>query len=53
MQEAYERTADAIECALSNGFDVAMNRYNVSDKPPKEVVKQVSETSDEKKADTP
>ena len=36
MQEAYERTADAIEYAIAQGFELAMNRYNVSEKPAKE-----------------
>src|SRR5262249_21752932 len=35
MQEAYERAADAVECALSEGFEMAMNRFNLSIKPPK------------------
>ena len=36
MQEAYERTADAIEYAIAQGFELAMNRYNVSEKPAKD-----------------
>lgn len=30
MQEAYEAAADAIEYALAEGFEAAMNRYNVA-----------------------
>lgn len=29
IQEAYERAADAIECALREGFEIAMNRFNL------------------------
>lgn len=29
MEEAYLRSAEAIECALAEGFETAMNRYNV------------------------
>lgn len=35
MQEAYLRSAEAVECALAEGFEKAMNRFNLSDKPPK------------------
>ncbi len=35
MDEARERAADAIEFALREGFETAMNRYNLSDKPEK------------------
>lgn len=34
MREAYERASDAIECALAEGFEIAMNRYNVRLAPP-------------------
>jgi PTH1 family peptidyl-tRNA hydrolase len=30
MQEAYERAADAVECALAEGFEMAMNRFNLA-----------------------
>lgn len=33
IQEAYELAADAIECAVKEGFDIAMNRFNVGEKP--------------------
>ena len=36
MEEAYLRAAEAVECALQDSFENAMNRYNVSDAPPKE-----------------
>lgn len=35
IEESVERSADAIECALKEGFEMAMNRFNVPDKPPK------------------
>jgi len=34
ISEAEERTADAIECALAEGFELAMNRFNIGE--PKE-----------------
>lgn len=34
IEEAVARSADAIECALKEGFEMAMNRFNLSDKPP-------------------
>ena len=33
IDEARERAADAIEFALREGFETAMNRFNLSDKP--------------------
>lgn len=33
MEEAYERAADAVECAVREGFELAMNRFNVGEKP--------------------
>jgi len=33
IQIAYQVAADAVECALKEGFDNAMNRYNVVEKP--------------------
>lgn len=36
IQEAEERSADAVACILAEGFELAMNRFNVGDeKPPK------------------
>jgi PTH1 family peptidyl-tRNA hydrolase len=32
MAAAYERAADAVECALREGFETAMNRFNVSER---------------------
>jgi PTH1 family peptidyl-tRNA hydrolase len=32
MQQAYDLAADAIECALSEGFEIAMNRFNIREK---------------------
>lgn len=32
MQEAFSLAADAVECALAEGFDIAMNRFNVKEK---------------------
>jgi peptidyl-tRNA hydrolase, PTH1 family len=35
VREAYDRAADAIDCAVELGFETAMNRYNVrTDRPP-------------------
>lgn len=34
IEEAVARAADAVECAMVQGFEMAMNRFNVSDKPP-------------------
>lgn len=34
MQESYLRAAEAVEYALQDTFENAMNTYNVSDKPP-------------------
>ncbi|HZT44202.1 MAG TPA: aminoacyl-tRNA hydrolase [Chthonomonadaceae bacterium] len=36
MEEAYTRAADAVECALAEGFETAMNRFNVGEKRPAE-----------------
>ena len=33
IEEAVTQTADAIECALTQGFEMAMNRFNLPDKP--------------------
>jgi PTH1 family peptidyl-tRNA hydrolase len=33
IEEAYQRAADAVEVALREGFDMAMNRFNVGEKP--------------------
>ena len=35
MQEAFEMAADAVEVALEEGFEMAMNRYNINEKPQK------------------
>jgi PTH1 family peptidyl-tRNA hydrolase len=32
LQEACERAADAVECAVTEGFEMAMNRFNISEK---------------------
>lgn len=32
MAESYERAADAVECVIADGFDIAMNRFNLSEK---------------------
>lgn len=34
MQAAYQLAADAVECAVTNGFETAMNRYNKTDSRP-------------------
>jgi PTH1 family peptidyl-tRNA hydrolase len=34
IEEAVARSAEAIECALKEGFEMAMNRFNLSEKPP-------------------
>jgi len=34
IEEAVAQSADAIECALKEGFEMAMNRFNLPDKPP-------------------
>ena len=34
VEEAVQIAADAIECAVNEGFDIAMNRFNISDAPP-------------------
>jgi PTH1 family peptidyl-tRNA hydrolase len=50
MEEAYERAADAIECALKEGFDIAMNRFNVNEKPePKSNLKTNAPQTDNQK----
>jgi PTH1 family peptidyl-tRNA hydrolase len=36
MEEAYLRAAEAVECAVEDSFENAMNRYNVSEEPPKQ-----------------
>ncbi len=36
IENASEKAADAIECAVREGFEKAMNRFNLSDKPAKE-----------------
>lgn len=33
IEDSYERAADAVEVALSEGFETAMNRFNVGEKP--------------------
>ena len=33
MEEAYGRAADAAECAVSEGFEMAMNRFNIRTDP--------------------
>lgn len=33
IEAAVERSADAIECAIKEGFEMAMNRFNLPDKP--------------------
>lgn len=33
IEEACARSADAIECAVAEGFEMAMNRFNLPDKP--------------------
>lgn len=33
IEEAVTQAADAIECALTQGFEMAMNRFNLPDKP--------------------
>ena len=33
IEEACVRSADAVECALAEGFEMAMNRFNLPDKP--------------------
>jgi peptidyl-tRNA hydrolase, PTH1 family len=43
LREAYERAADAVESALNDGFALAMNRFNVPDKPPVEPGPQSSD----------
>jgi PTH1 family peptidyl-tRNA hydrolase len=35
MEEAYLRAAEAVELAIADSFENAMNRYNVSDEPAK------------------
>ncbi|HLK57269.1 MAG TPA: aminoacyl-tRNA hydrolase [Chthonomonadaceae bacterium] len=52
MREAYERAADAVECALSAGFDIAMNRFNISDKPAPETPPNVPKAGDKKQPDS-
>lgn len=34
IEEAVMRSADAVECGLKEGFVMAMNRFNLPDKPP-------------------
>lgn len=33
IEEAEELTANAVECALKEGFETAMNRFNIGEKP--------------------
>jgi PTH1 family peptidyl-tRNA hydrolase len=47
MQEAYERAADAVEGALAEGFENAMNRFNVGAKPPEKPKTEESGEGDE------
>ncbi len=35
MEEAYQQSVEALECALAEGFEIAMNRFNISEKPEK------------------
>ena len=51
VEEAVQVAADAIECALKEGFDIAMNRFNISDAPPdKEISKEKSKDKDKGKS---
>ncbi len=34
VEEAVQLASDAIECAIKEGFDIAMNRFNIPDVPP-------------------
>lgn len=36
MEEAFTQAADAVECSLSEGFEMAMNRFNIGEKRPAE-----------------
>jgi PTH1 family peptidyl-tRNA hydrolase len=53
IEEAYARAADAVECVLSSGFEMAMNRFNISDKPPKPPKRRPSSPLDELPAAPP
>ena len=33
MKASIERAAEAVECLLSDGIDIAMNRYNTDPQP--------------------
>lgn len=34
VEEAVQFASDAVECAIKEGFDIAMNRFNIPDAPP-------------------
>jgi PTH1 family peptidyl-tRNA hydrolase len=44
IQEAYETAADAVECVLAEGIEIAMTRFNLSPQPEKSVKKPASGT---------
>lgn len=44
IREAYVKAADAVEFALKEGFVLAMNQYNISEKPPKQPKSPTKET---------
>lgn len=53
IQEAYELAADAVECAVKEGFDIAMNRFNIGEKPTEKPSDEKTSTANPPTANKP